>query len=334
MIVPRTVYADINIVAHTRIEAQCPRGLLKPILIPLILETYRATKHCMLSQVNSEELTCLKEGEGIRFFENPLKKKVCPGTVQLKTEQHSADEILINIVRRGCLEVPPEGYVFCRKHFNSHYGQYIRYIFSNASVNRNNPFFKMPAFLYFIYYGGNILKVGTTILFKGLRRMLEQPILLFSLFYLARNIEEARHLEINISKSKNFSQAPKTSFRIANMMKNISQDRTKLMKSFGCLIYKSLTSISTTTLPKALEGIEKKLAVRGIPIKDLVSPHEKFLEESIPLTTVSHATQALQEKKCLFLGISKGLLIFECEKRVYSIPFEIIRDRILNADVV
>lgn len=333
MLIVRTVYGDISLEKRDVFSATCRRGLLPPQEVRIIYERYRVRNTCLYAQVNGEELQCVKEGTTLLFERNPFKDKICPGTVTLELKKASEGILEVYMERKGCLEIPPKGYVFCKKHFNTYYGQYIRFVFGSSKPNPRNPFFKVPAFLYSVYYGGEILKVGTTIIFKGMRRMLEQPVLLTSLLYIAENIKEAREMEIFISHSKPFSQAPRTALRISNVFNAIGKDFQILPKKFACLLNNSLRNLRKTNALRGIEKIILNIESKGIPIQSLAGDVDKLLQQATPVENISKANNVLEGKECLFSGIAKGFVILKCGKELYAVPFELFRDRRVEVDI-
>ncbi len=333
MLIVRTVYSDISLEKRDVFSATCRRGLLPPQEIRIIYEKYSVRNTCLYAQVNGEDLQCVKEGATLFFERNPFRDKICPGTVTLELKETSGDLFEVRTERKGCLEIPPKGYVFCKKHFNTYYGQYIRFVFGSGKPNPRNPFFKVPAFLYSVYYGGEILKVGTTIVFKGMRRMLEQPILLTSLLYIAENIEEARGMEIFISHSKPFSQAPRSALRISNVFNAIEKDFQVLPRKFACLLNNSLRNLRKTNAPRGIEKIILNIESKGIPIQSLAGDVDKLLQQAIPVENLDQANNVLEGKECLFSGIAKGFVILKCGKELYAVPFELFRDRRVEVNI-
>ncbi len=333
MLIVRTAYGDTFLEKRNVFNATCRRGLLPPQEVRIIYEKYRVRNICLYAQVNGEDLHCIKEGTTLFFERNPFRDKICPGTVTLELKEFSEGLFEVHMERKGCLEIPPKGYVFCKKHFNTYYGQYIRFVFGSGKPNPRNPFFKVPAFLYSVYYGGEVLKVGTTIIFKGMRRMLEQPILLTSLLYIAENIEEAREMEIFISHSKPFSQAPRTVLRISNVFKAIDKDFQVLPDKFACLLNNSLRNLRKTNAPRGIEKIILNIERKGIPIQSLGSGGDKLLQHAIPVENTGKANNFLKEKECVFSSIAKGFVILKCGKELYAVPFELFRDRRVEVDI-
>lgn len=333
MIVARTVYAGFRIKSVTKSEAGCPQGLLPPVKHVVYHVRYEISDWCILTQHGGKDWECLKEGTEIRFSKEPFKEKICPGANHLKIIKRGSEEVIASLEREPCWETPPEGTVFCPRHFNTSYGRYIRYVFGSTPYDNRNPFFQFPAILYTVYYGEGLVKVGTSIIIKGFRRLLEQPVFLASVIYVGKDVREVRELEIWLSRKSRMSQAPKTNKRIMNILKSLKSDRKKEVKRYACTLAKYVSASAKGECPNGVNLIKESLASKGIWIVDIDSGKEEdLLQCSIPVT-IKELNKSLSEQRCTNIGFEKGFILLECDSGKYAIAYELMRDRKILAEL-
>ncbi len=333
MIVARTIRASFRIKSVTKNEVKCPQGLLPPVKYVVRHVRYEISDWCILTQHSGKEWECLKEGIEIHFSKEPFREKICPGANHLKIIKKETEEIIASLEREPCWETPPEGTVFCPCHFNTPYGRYIRYVFGSAPHDNGNPFFQFPATLYTVYYGEGLVKVGTTIIIKGFRRLLEQPVFLASVIYVGRDIKEVRELEIWLSRNSRMSQAPKTKKRIMNILKSLKNDREKEVSKCACVLANYVSTSTRGEYPSDINLIKESLASKGIWIADIDGGKEEdLLQCSIPVS-VKELNKSLSEERCEVIGFEKGFLLLECSSSKYAIAYELMRDRKILAEL-
>ncbi len=322
-LVPRTVYASFKIVDIVEDSAQCWAGLMGKEEILYRLTTYEVSNWRMITQVG-QGFAELGIGTVVRFGNEPLKEKVCPGAEELVL---SGDKIVMR--REPCWEVPPKGMPFCPRHFNTNYGRYIRYVFGSGKPDPGNPFFKLPALVYMIYYGSSRVKVGTTIVLKGMRRFLEQPSPIASPLVIAPSIVEARKAEIGISRHRSVTQAPKQAERLSNLV-SMLRDRMRWAPRGACALHSLKTHVSAV-LNQVLKNNKKEF---GEPYRliSLMPVGGKVDERIIMAHTVKEANKLLSGMKCSISAAYTGLLILRCGREVIGLPFELVRDRLIEVE--
>jgi hypothetical protein len=278
------------------------------------------------------------EGTTIRFNGGKaLGPKLCPGAVHLDLIERTDGTVTFHMLREGCWEEPPPRTPFCPKHFNTRYGQYVRYVFGSGKPNPDNPFFHLPALLYAVFYGGDRLKVGTTIIIKGLRRFLEQPVYLVALLKLCRNVEEARELEVWFSKSSRlFSQAPSMKFRIGDiirslMRKDLNKDMCRFVRSLILAVTEATSRKGRPSSSKSLaDQLWKKLSVINVSCPDL---EEELLRSRVAIDA-NMADKVLAGRTAEFLGIARGFILLRVDSAGnFAVPYEVFRDRLVYARI-
>ena len=331
-IVPRTVKASFTLESINGFLTKCPRGLLQPKEYFARQVNYFIKEWCILTQSSKSGWECISESSKLRFSNNPLMSKLCPGANKLKITALTEDLRRIELVREPCWETPPKGFYFCKKHFNTYYGQYIRYVFGTAKPNKNNPFFRVPALLYTIFYGGDTLKVGTTVIVKGFRRFMEQPYLLTSVLYIGNNIEIVRKLEVGLSKNTPLSQAPKTRRRIRELKEALSKGIDCVRNKFICKVMNYLEIVkSNPELPEVKEIIAGIIA-EGFHINNIKTYGDDLLINSVIPQTLYDANKLLKNAECVIKSLSRGFLVMDCGRKVISIPYELLRDRLITLE--
>lgn len=340
MFVVRALNAVFNVSEVVRDDIECRVGLLPPRTVNVIMTTYRVRNTRLLTQLDDPRNSwCLiEEGTIIRFNEGKaLGPKLCPGAVHLDLIERTNEAITFHMLREGCWEEPPPRAPFCPKHFNTRYGQYVRYVFGSGKPNPDNPFFHLPALLYAVFYGGDRLKVGTTIIIKGLRRFLEQPVYLVALLKLCRNVEEARELEVWFSKSSRlFSQAPSMKFRIGDIIrslmgKDLTKDMCRFVRSLILAVTEATSRRGRPSSSKSLaDQLWKKLSVINVACPDL----EEELLRSRVAADVNMADKVLAGRAAEFLGIARGFILLGVNGAGnFAVPYEVFRDRLTYARV-
>ncbi len=340
MFVVRALNAVFNVseVAHDNIE--CRVGLLPPRAVNVIMTTYRVRNTQLLIQLDDPHSNwCLiEEGTIIRFNNGKaLGPKLCPGTVHLDLIKRTDEIITFHMLREECWDEPPPHAPFCPRHFNTKYGQYVRYVFGSGKPNPDNPFFHLPALLYAVFYGGDRLKVGTTIIIKGLRRFLEQPVYLVALLKLCRNIEEARELEVWFSKSSRlFSQAPSMKLRIGDIIRSLT--RKNLTKDMCRFVRSLILAVTEATSRRGRPGSSKSLADqlwRKLSVINVTRPElEEELLRSRVAVDVNMADKVLAGRVAEFLGIVRGFILLGVNGAGnFAVPYEVFRDRLTYARV-
>jgi len=330
-IVPRAIRASFALNDLESRTVECKRGLLQPFTQEVNITKYSVADWCILVQSNANQWECLKKGDIFTFSESPFKGKLCPGTVHLKIEEIIPDQIMISLDKEACWKELIKGFAFCDKHFNTYYGQYIRYVFGSGRPNLNNPFFRLPAFLYTIYYGDRAIKIGTTIILKGFRRFLEQPSYLTSILYLSNNIVTVRKLEIEISKNCTLSQAPRMSKRTALLIQSIKKgDFYNDVSKYTCTLINELNLVIKRKNLKEVREFLSHIQNNKLHI-NYMTGEDKFIINSKILEKVEEVNKALSGRECAIRSYTKGFLILDCNGQMFSLPYELIRDRLIIA---
>jgi len=322
-LVPRTIYASFKIVDIVEGSAQCWAGLLGREEVRYRLTTYEVGEWRAIAQV-PQGFSELGIGTVVRFGDTPLKEKVCPGAEELVL---SGDRIVMR--REPCWEVPPKGMPFCPKHFNTNYGRYIRFVFGSGKPDPGNPFFKLPALVYMIYYGSSRLKVGTTIVLKGMRRFLEQPSPIASPLVIAPSIVEARKAEVGISRHRSVTQAPRQAERLSNLV-SMLRDRVRWAPRAACALHSIKTHISVV-LKQALSDHATEY---GEPYKliSLMPVGEEIGGKILMVHSIKEANRLLGGRQCTISAAYTGLLILRCSSEAVGLPFELVRDRLIEVE--
>jgi len=331
-IVPRSVKASYIIKSIENFSAKCSRGLLPPKKYLGKQINYLIKEWCILAQSSQSGWVCISNDTRIRFNEKPLMNKLCPGNNKLRITHSNKGLVKLELIKEPCWEKPPEGFYFCKKHFNTYYGQYIRYVFGTAKPNKNNPFFRLPALLYTIYYGGEALKVGTTIIIKGFRRFMEQPHFLTSFLYIGSNIEVVRRLEIGLSKNTPLSQSPKTKIRLRELRSSLRKDPKELRKKFLCRIMSYLERVKDKPELTEVKEIMSEISTKGFHINNILTLNNKELLYSFMPESVDEASRFLRNADCIVKSLSQGLLVMDCGDKIVSVPYEILRDRLIKVE--
>ncbi len=340
MFVVRALRAVFGVSEVLHDSVECRVGLLPPRAVNVILTTYEVRDTRLLVQLEDphDNWYLVKEGSIIRFNDGKaFGPKLCPGAIHLDLIERNDGVVTYHMLREGCWEEPPPRAPFCPRHFNTRYGQYVRYVFGSGKPNPDNPFFHLPALLYAIFYGGNRLKVGTTIIIKGLRRFLEQPIYLVALLKLCRNIEEARELEVWFSKSSRlFSQAPSMKFRIGDILRSLT--RKDLTKDMCRFVRSLILAVTEATSRRGRPGSSKSLADQLWRKLSVINVTHQNLENELLRSRVAvnadMADKALTGRAAEFLGITKGFILLSVEGvGNLAVPYEVFRDRLTYAQV-
>jgi len=340
LFVVRALRAVFNVSEVMRDSVECRVGLLPPRAVNVIFTTYEVRDTRLLVQVDDpRDNWCLvEEGSTIRFNDGKaFGPKLCPGAVHLDLIERSDGVATYYMLREGCWKEPPPRTPFCPRHFNTRYGQYVRYVFGSGKPNPDNPFFHLPALLYAVFYGGDRLKVGTTIVIKGLRRFLEQPVYLVALLKLCRNIEEARELEVWFSKSSRlFSQAPSMKFRIGDILRSLT--RNDLTRDMCRFVRSLILAVTEATSRRGRPGSSKSLADQLWRKLSVINVARQSLEEELlrsrVAVDVNMADRALAGRVAEFLGIARGFILLGVESvGNLAVPYEVFRDRLTYAQV-
>jgi len=331
-IVPRSVKASYVLEGIEEFLAKCARGLLKPREYFGKQTNYSVSDWCILTQSSITGWACIRGGMKLKFGDNPLRNKICPGTNKLRLNIIDESSISIELIREPCWERPPKGFYFCRKHFNTYYGQYIRFVFGTAKPNRKTPFFNLPSLLYMVYYGGEAVKVGTTIVLKGFRRFMEQPHLLTSIIYIGNNIEVVRELEIELSRTTPLSQAPRTKTRLSELQEALRREDEELKSRFLCKAMSYLESAGSKTKLPVVKEMVSEIMAKGFYINNIRSEGDELLKNSLMPSSVDEVNRLLGRAACVVNSLSRGLLVMECHGRVISVPYELLRDRIIRVE--
>ncbi len=341
MLVVRALNAMFRINSVVRDDVECRVGLLPPRTVSVVMTSYAVHNTQLLTQLDDphSKWCLIDEGTIIRFNHGKaLGPKLCPGTVHLDIIERTDDSLILHMVREECWEEPPHRAPFCSRHFNTRYGQYVRYVFGSGRPNPDNPFFHLPALLYTVFYGGDRLKVGTTIIIKGLRRFLEQPIYLVALLKLCRNIEEARELEVWFSRSSRlFSQAPSMKFRIGDIMRSLA--RRDPAKDVCRFVRSLILAVTEATSRRGRPGSSKSLADqlwRRLSVIDIAHPDlEEELLRSRVAVDANMADKVLAGRSAEFLGIARGFVLLGVGSAGnFAIPYEVFRDRLAYAEIL
>lgn len=322
-LVPRTVYASFRILDLVEDSAHCWMGLLGKEKVRYRLATYAVSEWRVITQI-PQGFSGFGIGTVVRFGDNPLKEKVCPGAEELVL---SGDRIVMR--RIPCWEVPPKGMPFCPKHFNTDYGRYIRYVFGSGKPDPGNLFFKLPALVYMIYYGSGRMKVGTTIVLKGMRRFLEQPTPIASPILIAPSIVEARKAEVGISKHQSVTQAPRQAERLSNLAGMI-RDRVRWAPKAACALHSLKTHI-TSVLKQVLSAHAVKYE-EPYKLISLMPAGDEMGEKILMVHSVKEANRMLGGRRCTISAAYTGVLILRCDNKNVGLPFELVRDRLIEVE--
>ncbi|RLG85352.1 MAG: hypothetical protein DRO39_05835 [Thermoprotei archaeon] len=311
----------------------CFAGLFERFEQRVVFEKLRVEKLRVLAEIlGGGGWAFISRGTRIVFCTEPLRHRVCPGSVELSV---SGEPPLLNlsVLRKGCSSKPPPNTVFCPRHFNTDYGNYIRYIFSGrVQVNRSNPFFRLPAFLYTVYYGSELIKIGTVISFKGSRRLLEQPGLLYSFILAAPSIAEARKAEVALSSLPGVSQAPSAKERFSYLTRASHRSIEEHLRAFACRLATVLRRArSTGILKEELKRWftqDKPLTVMNIDW-GMDTPNIRILIRS------SDINKILSGDSCVVEGYAHGALLLNCASAgSVAVPYELLRDRVLCLELL
>ncbi len=322
----------------THLKTGCRLGLIRGPEVSMLLLKYAVTRTALKAQVEGvDDVITVEEGSELRFSESPFGPKVCPGSVGLEMAISGDNLTYLRLWREVCWSIPPKNSALCPKHFNSRYGRYLRFVFGSAPPDPLNPFFKLPAMLYSIYYGSEraALKVGITLVLKGMRRFLEQPTYLAAPIRLCRNIEEARALEVWFSKaSRRFSQAPSIRSRIASVVERLrAGEVTRDAGMFACALLNAVSEAAArrggpAEVTEVLESVRK--CVRIISLQ----PDTLSLRDVRVCSDVREAAKMLGGRRARFLGMVSGFLVLDIKTDgKVLIPYEFFRDRLVRASL-
>ncbi len=338
MLVVRAIEASFKLSSMTRLSTSCRLGLIPGPKLNVLLSEYVITRSALKAQVEGlEGITTVQAGTRLRFSRNPFGPRVCPGSVHLEMAPSGEGLKYLRLWREACWSIPPKNAVFCPKHFNSRYGRYIRFVFGSTPPDPLNPFFRLPTLLYSIYYGPGYatLKVGTTLILKGLRRFLEQPTYLAALLRLCRNVEEARALETWLSRSsRRFSQAPSMRSRVAGIAARLcGEDLATEAGRFACALLNAVSEAAArrggpAEVAEVLAGIRRCVRVITFSLEALPRPVRMC-------GSIKDAGELLGGREAVFLGIASGFLDLDVEGvgRVL-VPYEFFRDRLVGAELL
>ncbi len=337
-LVPRSIRAEFKLTGFKSLSTSCRLGLVGVVKPRVRIIEHLVSNVEVLCQARpcSEGWINLSDGVIIKFGSNVLGPKLCPGSVELRIAAEDEGLRSVNLVREPCWSSPPINTVFCRRHFNTRYGRYVRFVYGTAGPDPTNPFFKLPTLLYFIYYGSGVLKVGTTLIVKGLRRFLEQPTYLALIVKLCRGVLEARKLEVGLSRgSRRLSQAPSMHLRTSEVLHSISKgnDLEDALR-FACLAIESVNEAVGRGAVNydLINSLSKSLNI--IKLKYGSESTDELLRNALVATRAAEAEELLRSRELIFRGVRHGFTVFEdrvnCDKVL--IPYNLLRDRLLMAE--
>jgi len=321
--------------------ANCLISLLERRSSSYILARYVIKDWRVLAEVDGY-LQFLGEADGLRFADTPLGPNMCPGVKHLEVLRRAPDLWMVRVGYEGCSAELPPGKPFCPKHFNTSYGRYLRFIYGGGRPDLSNEFFNMPTLVYTVYYGGDILKVGTSLIIKGLRRLLEQPTYLASTVFITKDITEARSIERWLSMESKVREAPRTEYRVRSVLSSLKRGSEGLegdLRRFTCLLIKNLLTSLRRAAPLTsgdrVVSTIKGFIERGVVyILDMYSPSDEALLKSRVTYSAGMVNKALRGLECYLAGLARGFLVLNCsDGDTYAIPYELVHDRSLNASL-
>lgn len=328
----RDIDASLLASGVRRYEFSCPAGLFGRFVQRAVLEELRVARLGVLAEILGGGWVLITRGTRMLFCSEPLRHRVCPGSIDVSVGGEPP-VLNLSITREGCSSKPPPNTVFCPRHFNTWYGRYIRFVFGGrVTIDRSNPFFRLPALLYAVYYGSEVIKVGTVISFKGSRRLLEQPGLLYSFILAAPSIAEARRAEIALSSLTGVSQAPSTKERFSYLTRASHRSIEEHLRAFACRLATVLRRTgSTGILKEELKRWftqDKPLTVMNIDW-GMDTPNIRILIRS------SDINKMLSGDSCVVEGYAHGALFLNCTSAgSVAVPYELLRDRVLCLELL
>ena len=328
----RDIDASLLASGIRRYEFSCPAGLFGRFVQRAVLEELRVARLGVLAEVLGGGWVLITRGTRMLFCSEPLRHRVCPGSVDVSVGGEPP-VLNLSITREGCSSKPPPNTVFCPRHFNTWYGRYIRFVFGGrVTIDRSNPFFRLPALLYAVYYGSEVIKVGTVISFKGSRRLLEQPGLLYSFILAAPSIAEARRAEIALSSLTGVSQAPSTKERFSYLTRASHRSIEEHLRAFAC----RLATVLRRARDRGVLGEELgRWFSQEKPITIMRIEWGADTQGARLLTRSSDVNTALSGSDCVVEGYAHGALLLRCSStgRI-ALPYELLRDRALCLELL
>ncbi|RLG77144.1 MAG: hypothetical protein DRO12_02945 [Thermoprotei archaeon] len=329
----RDIDASLHCSGAENFVFRCPAGLFEKFEQRVVFLKLKVERLRVLAEVlEGGGWLFISPGTRLLFCDEPLRHRVCPGSVELSV-RGEPPLLNLSVTRLGCSSKPPPNTVFCPRHFNTSYGNYIRFVFGGrANVDRFNPFFRLPAFLYAVYYGSEPIKVGTVISFKGSRRLLEQPGLLYSFILAAPSIAEARIAEVAFSSLPGVSQAPSPKERFSYLAQAQGRSAEEHLHAFACRLVAILRRARSAGILK--EELRKWFA-QGKPLTVVSIEWEARALGTRLVVGSQNINKTLSGDSCVVEGYAHGALLLNCASagRVV-VPYENLRDRALCVDLL
>lgn len=161
---------------------------------------------------------------------------------------------------------------------------------------------------------------------------MEQPHLLTSFLYIGNNIEVVRKLEVGLSKNTPLSQSPKTKVRLRELKDSIRKDPRELRKKFLCRVISYLGMAKDKPELTEVKGILTEISAKGFYINNILTYNDEKLLGSFMPGSVDEANMLLKNADCIIESLSRGFLVMNCGDKIISVPYEILRDRLIKIE--
>ncbi|MEM1645037.1 MAG: DUF2797 domain-containing protein [Ignisphaera sp.] len=264
----------------------------------------------------------LTTGDVVKLNKHFLGPKACLGeTLVSVTKDVREDITYINRTVYLCTHNTDDS--FCFSHKNSEYSKYLMFVYGLKEFASGVGLTLIPHMIYLLYTGGSNIKVGIANAIKNLTRIYEQIFIYASIIAFVENAYHARDIEKNLSKAGIKDRATVVE-RIQWIKKVEPKTIEEYLRSFITLFARQVKPI--------LASINLAENKKFFPVIRFSNRCLKEVKESLIIYDVDklNSLEGLAEVK----GYCVGGLLLEINSRDVYIPYQLIRDRFINIDLI
>jgi len=263
----------------------------------------------------------LKRGTKIRVRSPLILYRVCGGDAHAFIAR-KGDFVTIRLERYHCLH-RARNTLFCNLHRASEYSKYLDAVFREPHGEPGTSLAKLPHLVYLLHIGGRHTKVGITNIVKNVRRLAEQPFLNAVILAVTDSLLQARRIEIALSKLSDVTDRMRVDERLRRLREHASSIKAELHELAHTILFSIVPRIRTLGIDVSVD--------KPIPVIS-VSERIRKIYSSTPQAT--KAAISSLEGVGEVLDYVPGALLVSINGRDLLMPYQYLRDHMLNLDVV
>lgn len=281
-----------------------------------------ANWYLMLYGLDGGGIVSITRGSVIKVNTPLAGYRMCPGELAVSISSN-AKEGVTYIYKASELCTRRAVDHFCPLHRGSTYSRYLMYVYGLRGLPPDTGLAPIPHMVYALYIGGQELKVGIASAIKNVNRVYEQVFIYASIATFTDNVVSARNIEKTLSEAGVRDRVAITE-RV---------DWLKKVSSFGIDTYlRSFATVFLRRVAPVLQslGISTKTFIPVIRFSDKCF---EIVRNSVALCNRS-ALNSLEGRAIVEDYCAGGILLRAGHGKSYYVPYQLIRDRVLNIDVV